>query len=99
MHEPLAYTPRQAVEGAVRAKGKSIAAAHRGATAPSLMDIEDRVLAYLAREGGITNVECRQLCDLSPYQVPRRLSRLATEGKLEAIGEKRWCYYVLPEER
>jgi predicted HTH transcriptional regulator len=63
------------------------------------MEIENRVLAYVAREGKITNATCQRLCDLSPYQASRLLSRLAIEGKLKAIGERRWRYYVLPEHR
>jgi len=53
--------------------------------------------AYVAREGKTTNAECQWLRDFSSYQASRLLSRLAAEGKLKAIGEKRWCYYVLPE--
>jgi predicted HTH transcriptional regulator len=55
------------------------------------------VLAYVTQEGRITNAECQRLCDLGPYQASRLLSRLAAEGKLRAIGERRWRYYVLPE--
>jgi ATP-dependent DNA helicase RecG len=62
---------------------------------PAVM--ENQVLAYVAREGKITNAECQRLCDLGPYQASRLLSRLAAEGKLSAIGERRWRYYVLPE--
>jgi len=60
-------------------------------------EMESRILEYVAREGKITNTECRRLCDLNTYQASRLLSRLAEEGKLEAVGEKRWRYYVLPE--
>lgn len=59
-------------------------------------EIEDRVLAYVAREGKITNAECQRLCDLSPYQASRLLSRLAKEGKLKAVGAGRGRHYVQP---
>ena len=62
----------------------------------SPMEMESRVLAYMAREGKITNAECQRLCNLSPYQASRLLSRLAAEGKLEAIGAGRGRHYVLP---
>lgn len=65
----------------------------------SPQEIESRVLEYVAREGRIANAECRQLCHLNLYQASRLLSRLAEEGKLKAVGERRWRYYVLPESR
>jgi ATP-dependent DNA helicase RecG len=57
---------------------------------------EEMVLQYAEEKGSIRNIECRNLCRLSPRQALYLLTKLVDAGKLEKRGHKRGTYYVLP---
>ncbi|MEA3335425.1 MAG: helix-turn-helix domain-containing protein [Chloroflexota bacterium] len=57
---------------------------------------QEQALAYLSKNGRITNRDYQQLCpDVSPETIRRDLADLVERGVLLKIGEKRATYYIL----
>ncbi len=54
---------------------------------------EQMILQYADRHGRITRAQAAELCQLSPPQAYRLLSRLCRTGKLLRHGEKRGSWY------
>lgn len=60
---------------------------------------EQRVLAFVGRNGSITNSQCRELLHIdSRDRVQRLLGQLVDQGRLERVGERRGARYVLPKD-
>lgn len=57
---------------------------------------EQMVLKYAKEHGRITRREAATLCQLSEDQASRLLRRLAAEGKLAKLGERRGSHYQIP---
>lgn len=57
---------------------------------------EQMVLNFAKEHGRITRREAASLCQLSDDQASRLLRRLATEGKLVKLGERRGSHYRIP---
>jgi ATP-dependent DNA helicase RecG len=57
---------------------------------------EQMVMQYVDAYGQITRTQAADLCSLSPDQASRLLRRLAREGKLTRLGERRGSIYVRP---
>jgi ATP-dependent DNA helicase RecG len=64
---------------------------------PADREVEE-ILAFVRREGSITNGQCRELLGIaSRERVRRLLGRLVDEGRLERVGQRRGARYVTPE--
>ncbi len=62
---------------------------------PADHDVEE-ILAFVRREGFITNGQCRELLGItSRERVRRLLGRLVDDGRLERVGQRRGARYVL----
>lgn len=58
----------------------------------------EQILAFVLRNGFITNGQCRELLGIaSRERVRRLLGRLVDEGRLEMVGQRRGTRYVLPK--
>lgn len=57
---------------------------------------EQRVLAFVAERGNISNAECRQLLSVSRPAATRLLGEMRRRGILTLVGERRWARYRLP---
>ena len=64
---------------------------------PAVREVEE-ILAFVRREGSITNRECRELVGIaSRERVRRLLGRLVDEGRLERVGQRRGARYVMAD--
>ena len=54
---------------------------------------ESMVLEYVAAHGRITRGQAMKLCGLGGDQASKLLRRMADQGKLQQVGEKRGTYY------
>jgi ATP-dependent DNA helicase RecG len=52
------------------------------------------ILQYVDAHGQITRAQAADLCAIAPDQASRLLRRLASAGKLEKHGERRWSTYT-----
>lgn len=57
---------------------------------------EQMVLQFVRKHGRITRREAAQLCQLSPDQAKRLLTRLVQRGNLTLHGARRGAFYQLP---
>ena len=57
---------------------------------------EERILAFVAAQGSISNTECRDLLEVSPERASYLLKKLNAQGLLEQEGARRWSRYRLP---
>ena len=55
---------------------------------------EAMVLEFVQAHGRVTRADVVELCDLGGDQASRLLRRLAKEGELKRVGEKRGAHYV-----
>jgi len=64
--------------------------------APTKMEPEQAILAYVHREGRITRREAVEFCHLTEEQAEYRLRKLVKAGELQLVGRGRGAHYVLP---
>jgi ATP-dependent DNA helicase RecG len=62
---------------------------------PPQITHEAQVLAYVRRQGRITNSACRDLLQLDLAAASRLLKKMHRQGLLKREGERRWAYYIL----
>lgn len=55
---------------------------------------QQMIMSYVKAHGRITRREAADLCQTDPRDASRLLRRLASEGKLRIVGERRLAHYV-----
>ena len=59
---------------------------------------EETILAYIKKNGSISNAECRDLLSADIQRASYLLKKMHQYGLLKREGERRWAYYRLAEE-
>jgi len=82
--------------GVYRSQGDQAAYTRQAGFSP--LQHEQMILSYAQQHGRIRRSEAADLCRLTVTQASKLLRRLANEGKLAMVGERRGAHYTLGSE-